>query len=888
MPDTATSKPEPRASYRLQLNKDFTFADVEGIAGYLGRLGISHAYLSPILKARAGSAHGYDTVDHSQINPELGTLDDFRRMAGRLRQEGIGIILDIVPNHMGVGGANNPYWLDLLEWGRDSRYSNWFDINWSPSEPSLANKVLVPFLGCSYGEALANGRLALRFDPDEGSFAAWAEDTHKLPIDPRTYGDILERGGDALQRLGRDFAALSGPEGSHELKRALRDEADDIEAILRYLSEPDRRDVLAQLYDRQNWRAARYSVAADDINYRRFFIVSDLGAIRIEHEEVFDHVHRLVFQLVEEGLVEGLRVDHVDGLYDPGQYALRLREKCPRPIYLVVEKILAPHEKLRADWNVDGTTGYEFANAVAQLLVNPEAEAALTDFYRDFTGRTETLDAIERQAKLDIIDYEMAAELDALCARLRSIAERSRATADLTRNGIRNGLRHLVASMPVYRSYFDGTEPHADDRRNLAVAMAEARRMAPALDPAIFDFLERVAMADHDQFDETSRDEIVETAMRLQQYTGPVMAKGLEDTALYRFNRLIALSDVGEKPDRFSAGVDSFHDFNRWRSQHAPLGMLTSSSHDTKRGEDVRARVAALTLIPGEWMEAVQRWRELLVQAEAPEVDPNDLYYLFQQVIGSWPVEFTGRDEIATEALDTFRARSEAAMLKALREARTHSTWTAPNEAYEAAVVRVLGTLLDPSGELFAELRRFADRLAPLGARNSLVAATLKLTVPGMPDIYQGAELYEQSLVDPDNRRPVDFALRQEVLDEVTAAPAVTSTDWPTGASKLGVIQRLLQLRREKPELFAKGSYDPLRLDNDRAIAFLRRHGDEAVLVVAWLGLEEDVPDAGIDLPEGGGASWQPVFGGEEITGTLTLRQLLGDLPVAVFRRVRC
>jgi (1->4)-alpha-D-glucan 1-alpha-D-glucosylmutase len=872
----------PRASYRLQLNKDFTFADVEGIAFYLGQLGISHAYLSPILKARAGSTHGYDTVDHSQLNPELGTLENFRRMAGRLKDEGIGIILDIVPNHMGVGGADNPYWLELLEWGRDSRYSDWFDVNWSPSEPSLRNKVLAPFLGCSLGEALETGRLALRFDQKDGSFAAWAEDAHKLPIDPRTYGDILDRGSEALRELGHQFAALPAPDGASRLKQKLRAATVEIETIVASIN--DTVDDLARLCERQNWRAARYSVAADDINYRRFFIVSDLAAIRVEQQEVFDHAHRLVFQLVEEGLVEGLRIDHIDGLYDPRQYTLRLRKQCPRPIYLVVEKILAPHEQLRADWNVDGTTGYEFANAVAQLLANPEAEQQLTDFYIDFTDQTATLDVIERQAKLDIIDYEMAAELDALTTRLRDIAVTRRMTADLTRNGIRNGLRHLVASMPVYRSYVDGTGANDDDRRNVAVALGKARRMAPTLDPAIFDFLQQVATASPDAVDDCPA--VTETAMRLQQFTGPVMAKGLEDTALYRYNRLIALSDVGERPDRFSAGPDSFHDFNCWRSQHAPLGMLTTSSHDTKRGEDVRARVAALTLIADEWVAAVQRWRDQLMAAGAPEIDANELYYLFQQLVGAWPTAFVGR-EIAPDALEIFRERSVAAMVKAVREARLHSNWSAPDQDYEAAVAAVLAALLDRDGALFADFRHFADRLGPLGARNSLVATTLRLTVPGMPDIYQGAELYEQSMVDPDNRRSVDFVVRQQMLDAASATPMVTLEDWWTGAAKLGTIHRLLQLRRELPELFANGSYEPTRLDSDRALAFLRRHGDEAVLVVAWLGLPDDVVDVRLELPgELDGAPWQPVLGGEPRKGLRDVRSVLGELPVAVLRRV--
>lgn len=886
MTHTAAAKPKPRASYRLQLNKNFTFADVERITGYLGQLGVSHAYLSPILKARAGSTHGYDTVDHTQINPELGTLDDFRRMAGRLKEEGIGIILDIVPNHMGVGGADNPYWLDLLEWGRDSRCASWFDVNWSPSEPSLRNKVLAPFLGCSFGEALQSGRLALRFDSKDGSFAAWAEDAHKLPIDPRTYGDILDRGSEALRQLGQQLAALPGPDGASRLKQKLQAATTEIEAIVASFNHRDGREDLARLCERQNWRAARYSVAADDINYRRFFIISDLAAIRIEQQEVFDHAHRLVFQLVEEGLVEGLRIDHIDGLYDPRQYTLRLREQCPRPIYLVVEKILAPHEKLRADWNVDGTTGYEFANAIAQLQVNPQAEQRLTDFYVSFTGQTETLDTIERRAKLDIIDYEMAAELDALTARLRDIAATSYITADLTRNGIRNGLRYLVASMPVYRSYVDSAGASDEDRRNLAVALGEARRIAPALDPSIFDFLERVATASPDAAD--NRAAIIEAAMRLQQYTGPVMAKGLEDTALYRYNRLIALSDVGERPDRFSASVDSFHDFNRWRSQHAPLGMLTSSSHDTKRGEDVRARLAGLTLIADEWVAAVQRWSDLLRQANAPGIDANDLYYLFQQLVGAWPTDFAGEQEIAADTLDIFRERSVAAMVKAVREARVRSSWSTPDEDYEAAIAAALAALLDRDGTLFPDVRKFADLLGPLGARNSLIAATLKLTVPGMPDIYQGAELHEQSMVDPDNRRPIDFALRQQLLTEVSAASALVFEESSTGATKLGVNHRLLRLRRELPELFATGSYEPIKQENDRALAFLRRHGDEALLVVAWLGLPDDVVDARLELPgDLIGALWQPVFGGEPSKGTLDLRGVLGDLPVAVLRRVR-
>ncbi|QQR40249.1 malto-oligosyltrehalose synthase [Devosia rhizoryzae] len=873
-------KPQPRASYRLQLNKDFTFAHVEQIADFLGKLGISHAYLSPILKARAGSTHGYDTVDHTIINPELGSVEDFRRMAGKLKQHGIGIILDIVPNHMGVGGADNPYWLDLLEWGRDSQYATWFDVNWAPSEPSLNNKVLVPFLGCAFGEALETGRLALNFDKAAGSFAAWAEDSHKLPIDPRSYGDILQHGETTLQTLATAIDGMMGSQEAEGLKARLAEaDAAELETIVAHFNSAEGREDFAKLIERQNWRAARYSVAADDINYRRFFIVSDLGAIRIEDEAVFDHAHRLIFQLVEEGLVDGLRIDHIDGLYDPKGYALRLREKCPRPIYLVVEKILADDEPLRADWGVDGTTGYEFANAVAQLLTNPEAEAPLTRLYEDFTGRTETLDELERKAKLEIIDYEMAAELDALTVRLCALAKSNRATSDLTRNSIRNGLRHFVASMQVYRSYVDGSELDPLDAKNIEAALDQARVMAPTLDPAVFDFIGKVATGGlvAEGYD---RAEALEAAGRLQQYTGPVMAKGLEDTALYQYNRLLALSDVGEKPDRFSAGVEHFHTFNQQRAEQAPLGMLTSSSHDTKRGEDVRAHIAALSLIPDEWEQAVQRWSGMLEAAGIGEIDRNDLYYIFQQIIGAWPAEFA--IDIPDKALETFRTRSQAAMMKAVREGRRNSSWTAPVEDYEAKLDTVIATLLDAQGPLFADLRAFADQLGPLALRNSLIAATLKLTSPGMPDIYQGAELYEQSMVDPDNRRPVDFGHREELLSNL-AEPEALLANWPTGAAKLSVIHRLLQLRKELPDLFTQGSYEPITVENDpnkRALAFIRKLDNQQVLVVAWLGLADEIGTASLPIDL---ARWKPVLSDQKSTGT-SLSDLLGPLPVAVFR----
>lgn len=863
-------RPQPRASYRLQLNKNFGFADARKLAPYLGRLGISHAYLSPILKARPGSTHGYDTVDHTVINPELGTMDDFRLMADAFKAEGIGIILDIVPNHMGIGGADNRYWLDVLEWGRDSRYADWFDINWSPSEPSLKDKVLVPFLGCSLAEALETGRMALRFEPETGSFAVWAEDTHKLPIDPRHYGDIVRRGGPALEEMQADGDRASA------LKDRLK-EADGagIDRVVAYFNSPAGRADFATLIEKQHWRAARYSVAADDINYRRFFIVSDLAAIRIEREAVFAHAHALIFDLIREGLVEGLRIDHIDGLYDPKAYALALRAASPRPIYLVVEKILAPGEALRADWAVDGTTGYEFANVTAQLLVDPAAEPALTEFYASFTGELASLGELEREAKLEIIDYEMAAELDALTARLCAIAQRRLTAADLTRNGIRNGLRHLIASMAVYRTYVDGKSTQ-EDRARVEAAIAEAREMAPTLDGAIFDFIASVALCDCEDED------TVETAMRLQQFTGPAMAKGLEDTALYRYNRLIVLSDVGERPDQFSASVEQFHAFNRERAETFPAGMLTSSSHDTKRGEDVRARIAALSLVPDAWIARAGAWRDSIGEG----VHANDVYYFLQQLLGAWPAEFPRSGATPADSLDDFRERSLAAMIKAVREARRHTSWTAPSETYEAALGAMVDKALDPAGAFFEDFRAFADGIGPLGARNGIIAATLKLTVPGMPDIYQGAELHEQSMVDPDNRRPVDFVRCERLLGDLPDDLGTALADWQTGAAKLGVISRLLALRREMPALFAEGSYEPVAFmgEASRALGFMRRHGDDAVLVLAWLGRAEDMPATVPQLPADlASVQWVNVFSGRSAP-IGPLRDLLGDMPAAVLR----
>jgi (1->4)-alpha-D-glucan 1-alpha-D-glucosylmutase len=823
----------PRATYRLQLNKDFGFAEALALVPYLSRLGISHLYLSPILRARAGSTHGYDTVEHREINPELGTLDGLRQLATAARQRGMGVILDFVPNHMGIGGTENAYWLDVLKLGKASRYATWFDIDWTPTDSSLHGKVLVPILGSSYGEALANNQLVLKFDAETSEFAIWVDDANMLPLDPKTYPKP------------EDVAAIN--------------------------ADPDR---LHQLVQRQNWRLARYSVGADDINYRRFFIVNDLAGIRIEDDKVFEHAHALIFQLIDEGLVDGLRIDHIDGLRDPKAYALKLREKSPRPIYLVVEKILAPHEQLRSDWEVDGTTGYEFSTHLTALGTDPTGEAALTSAYEDFTGERRVFAEIELEAKLAIISGEMSAELDRLTTLARTIAAGSIATVDLTRNGLRNAIRAFVAHMSVYRTYVDSDGSSEFDRRNAGLALAEARLFAPTLDAALFDFLSDVIAEPADAA-------TLEFVQRLQQYTGPAMAKGLEDTALYRHNRLIALNDVGERPDRFNIGVAAFHDFNAARLAHFPAAMLTTSSHDTKRGEDTRARILTLSGHAGAWSKVVEIFTPLLGNA-VESLDRNDVWYLFQMLLGAWPTDFHETGELPAAGLDQFRQRLQAAMQKSIREARVSSSWTAQNADYESALSSLIDTALAQSSEnrFLPAFRSFAASIGEQGARIGLAQTVLKLTVPGVPDIYQGAELWEQSMVDPDNRRPVDFVARWQMLDNADAPLDISN--WRDGSLKLQVIERLLTLRSEAPELFAKGTYEPIPA-GDHMVAFARRHEGRAIVVAValhpWI-----VPAGALQLPVDLTAmQWQDVW-----TGAASLPDIaaVAALSVAVWRSV--
>jgi len=919
-PDNQSPKSEkPRATYRLQFNKNFGFDDAAALAPYLAKLGISHVYASPYLRARPGSTHGYDIVSHTELNPEIGTPESFANMVAAFKSNGLGQILDFVPNHMGVGGADNPWWLDVLEWGPDSNFSGWFDIDWNSTQPYLRQKILVPFLGDHYGSVLQDGGLVLKFDAEEGSLAVWAYDTHKLPICPLHYGRILGDKHPELECLSDCFTHLAN------FKAHIRRSAEDLKRELSQLARSDaelassvqkaidrfngtkgtlgswmRLDALIQ---DQYWRAAHFRVASDDINYRRFFNINDLAGIRIELPEVFDHAHSLIFKLLEDGSIDGIRLDHIDGLWDPKTYCLRLREKAPRLPYLVVEKILALHEALRNDWNVDGTTGYEFANLLTRLLVDPEGEDALSRFYRDFTGRDEEFAEITHHCKLRIMDNEMASELNVLAREAAALARSNSMTADFTENVLKRALQQIIASFPVYRTYVDENGVTEEDRRNLDWAFAQARRVDKALDPSVFDFLYRVMTLDlvAEPRSGFSKVAVTRVAMRAQQYSGPVMAKGVEDTAFYRYNRLLALNEVGGQPEQFSISIAAFHHANMDRAKKTPFAMLSTSTHDTKRGEDARARLAALSECADEWTQKVTAWNRLLRAASSGSEnnsppDRNDEYAFYQALCGVWPMEFLSSlpDHAA---INDIRERVEGAMVKAMREAKVHSTWAQPDIAYEEAVISFIRHALDVSrtNPFIESFITFMSRLAIVGFKNSLIQTTLKLTCPGMPDIYQGAEFWDLSLVDPDNRRPVDYEARFKSITAFNDAKSVEFdhllTNWQDASIKQWLIAKLLHFRAEHPELFEASAYSSLNIvgpDAERICAFTRQVGSKQLIVVVALyparstdGQSETI----VQLPDISEKTLRDVLLDASLAienGSLSAAHLFSKLPVAV------
>ena len=895
----------PRATYRLQFRREFGFRDAAAIAPYLAALGVSHVYASSYLKARPDSTHGYDITDHDALNPELGTEDDFASMCASFRANGLGQILDFVPNHMGVGGSDNRRWLDVLEWGPLSDSAGWFDIDWDPDRRYLRDKLLVPFLGDQYGIELEAGSLTLKFDAETGEFAVWAYDTHKLPICPLHYARVLGHADGSLERIGDAFADLPSwrpqiaaraamlktqlaelVQGDHDASSALGVAVGRLNGDWRLLD---------GLIEEQFWRVASFHVAGDDINYRRFFNINDLAGIRMELPAVFEGSHGRIRAMLADGTIDGLRIDHVDGLLDPKEYLDRLRHIVERPFYLVVEKILARHETLRDDWPVDGTTGYDFTNLVLGVLVDTAGEDAFSRIYESFTRDATPFRQVVHVCKLRIMDNEMASELNVLGRDAGRVARQNPRTADFTRNILQRAIRQVVACFPVYRTYVDrdGT-PTDTDRRDLDWALTTARRLEPEIPPSVFDFLAQLLSGDLVSRPQSgfSRHSVLRFAMKLQQYSGPVMAKGLEDTAFYRYNRFVALNEVGGEPDHFGLTVASFHKSNAQRARRMPHAMLGTSTHDTKRGEDVRARLAVLASMPDEWNRQVQSWSRLLrarrgdVEGTAPP-DRNDEYLLYQLLVGSWPVELLDAEALETEAgrveLAAYGKRIAGALEKSMREAKLHSNWSAPDSAYEDALQGFASDALDTARPAFlAAFLPFAQRVARLGVDNSLAQLVLKLTLPGMPDIYQGAELWDLSLVDPDNRRPVDYDARRSLLER--GGPlAQAYANWQDGAIKLMLTRLLLELRAREPALFANGGYEAINIDGggaDRVIGFRRDHDGRsvAVLVRRFPGSDDEVTGSAA-LP----GEWRDVLTERQVDVS-DLGAVLADLPVAVLR----
>lgn len=848
----------PLATYRLQLTAAFGFDEAAAIAPYLSKLGINHVYASPFLKARRGSTHGYDVVDHNVINPELGGEQSFERFSDALKRENLGLILDFVPNHMGVHYADNPWWLDVLEWGRSSPFASSFDIDWDLLPFRARGGLLLPILGTSYGEALERGDIQLRFDAATGSFSTWYFE-HRLPIAPERYSEILtvianEAGatdtaiGQQLTNLAARYKGLRRPNRSQapSLKSELSHLAGAREILDRglaaYRAGPDRpsqTSALHHLLERQHYKLAHWRLAASDINYRRFFDVNDLAGLRVEDVATFERAHRLVRRLISEDKIQGLRLDHIDGLHDPAQYCQRLqrlirgaRADVRAPFYLVVEKILGEGEELPRFAGVHGTTGYEWLNIITHVLVDADGLDSLDGTLRRATDIQSDFPSILLASKRRVLDTLLASEFTVLARLLIRIANGHYTTRDFSADSLRQALELYVLHFPVYRTYIDANGPSAHDRALIDETIARARAHWLGAEQSIFDFLRGVLTMDLGKIKgaATGKPRIRRFALKVQQFTGPLMAKSLEDTAFYRYPRLLALNEVGGDPISEGLSIASFHAALARRQTSFPHGLTATATHDTKRGEDARARLAALPEFAGEWRACVQQWRNInerhLQNSGGRSPSPAFEYLLYQSLVGSWPI-----------ACDqSFPERFKAYAIKAAREGKLETSWLNPNAAYEEGLARFLDHILDSAnGDFLNSVAAFVTRLSLLGTLNSLVQLTLKATLPGVPDFYHGTEFWDLSLVDPDNRRPVDFAARRAALDTVETMdwPALIE-NWADSHLKLAWTKALLDRRRALPDVFSKGTYEPLAVkgaDRDHVVAYARSYKGDAVIV---------------------------------------------------------
>jgi (1->4)-alpha-D-glucan 1-alpha-D-glucosylmutase len=854
------------ATYRLQFHGGFTFADASSVAPYLARLGVGACYCSPLLTARPGSTHGYDISDHSELNPELGGINGFERFHETLDRHRLGLILDFVPNHMGADPSANRYWRSVLENGPSSPYARFFDIDWHPISSELDGKVLFPILGAQYGVVLENAELHVVFENGWFSLRYYERN---LPLNPGYIGPLLRHRLDQLvAEIGSDDPALKEllsilfhldhlpvyAEGApeHILERLREKEvaqerlgrladasprirqhiAENVETFNGRAGDTSSFDLLHELLERQSYRLAYWRTALHDINYRRFFDINDLIALRMEDDEVFATTHELLLRMVQQGRVTGIRLDHVDGLFDPAAYFKRLAAACPRPVHTVIEKILSAGESLVPGWEVHGTTGYEFLNEVNGVLVDPAGVLALKKIYSRFTGRQDPVADVVYESKRLIVMTSMVSELNVLARALRRIAESNRRCRDYTFFSLQEALREIVACFPVYRTYVTEQGASDFDRRTIDTAVSRALRRNPAVEPSIFQFIRSVLIP-------TPGDaERLHFAMKFQQYTGPVQAKGLEDTAFYRHAPLLSLNEVGGDPSRFARTVDEFHQSNTDRLAFWPLSMLATSTHDTKRGEDARARIDVISEIPDEWRAHLVQWTRATAGMRGtvhgqPAPDRHNEYFYYQALLGAWP------PRVETPDAD-FVERMRQYLLKAIHEEKVHTSWINPSQEYDDAVAEfVRRTLAGQRSRRFLSLFvPFAMRIARLGVANSLAQLVLKIASPGVPDFYQGTELWDLSLVDPDSRRPVDFQARCRMLGELESIRGPEEVAgllerWEDGRIKMHVMVSALRLRRAHPDLFLRGEYIPLESDaNGHVIAFARRWEGQVAIAV--------------------------------------------------------
>jgi (1->4)-alpha-D-glucan 1-alpha-D-glucosylmutase len=975
----------PEATYRLQFHAGFTFRDALQLVPYLRDLGITHCYASPYLRARPGSMHGYDIIDHNALNPEIGAPAEYEAFVAALHEAGLGQVLDMVPNHMAIATNDNAWWNDVLENGPASRHADYFDIAWSASpRGELQDKVLLPMLGEPYGDVLEAGQLRLAFE--QGAFMVYYFD-RRFPVAPRAYRRILGHRIEELeQTLGPESpelleyhsiltAARNLPDRTdidpalvaerqrekEVIKRRLKTVAEQSAPIRTFIEEnvaqfkgkpgdPRSFDLLDNLLEHQCYRLAYWRVAPDEINYRRFFDINDLAALSMERLDVFEAAHGLVLRLLAEGKIDGLRIDHPDGLYEPAQYFRRLQDyyllACARQVaktdpafaqldwneiegplreciagerkllYVVAEKILAADEPLVPDWPVAGTSGYDFLVMANSLFVDTANAAAFTRLYDAQVDGSPRYPETAYRKKLLIVQVSLASELHMLTHQLDRLAQKSRKSRDFTFNTLREGLRHTIACFPVYRSYIGDDGVHDADRRYIEIAIRRASNRNPLLSRRLFRFIRSMLLLESPPtFTERDRTEQRRFAGKFQQVTAPVTAKGLEDTSFYIYNRLLSLNEVGGDPDRFGVRPDRLHKYLADRQAKWPYALSPLSTHDTKRSEDVRARLNVLSEIPEEWHAALDRWRHLNephrpTVEEAPAPDPNEEYLLYQTLIGAWPLEPYSAEEYAA-----FVKRIQEYMAKAEHEAKVHTSWINPNAEYDAAVRTFISRILDErvSGPFLEDFRAFQQRVSHYGLFNSLAQTVLRITAPGVPDTYQGTELWDFSLVDPDNRRPVDYERRRRMLAELQAATGDLRELARTllaakedGRVKLFTTYRALRCLRDNPGLFSAGEYLPLEVVGEQAehvFAFARRSGEQwAIVAVPRLpvGLcpdESQLPlgadvwrDTRVVLPGVDPAlRWRDVFTGATLAATerggvlsLAAAELFAHFPAAL------